>query len=128
MTWDTVTWKVLNEDESELLGGFCQAGCHDNTIFSFNKVGIAGVYRYSVEMKNGEETIMCTKRFAVFGTFLKFFHHNLMIFNSYKLINVFNSTTTDIRQASILIPKTRHFGDILYIHFSKHDKLIPPST
>ena len=71
-TWDAVTWKVLNEDESEVSQGSCQTGCDDDMIFSFNKIDIAGVHRYSVEMMNGGETMTCNSRFAVFGTFLKF--------------------------------------------------------
>ena len=67
VTWDTVTWKVL-ENDSELLEGFCQAGCDD--MYNF-KVGKAGVHRYLVEMRKdpGGVSLTCEDTLGVLGMF-----------------------------------------------------------
>ena len=72
VTWDTVTWKVLNEDESELLGGSCETACHD--MYNF-KVGKAGVHRYLVEMRKdpGGVSLTCENTLGVLGMFVYVF-------------------------------------------------------
>ena len=66
MTWDSVTWKVLEESGSELLEDSCQAACDD--MYNF-KVGTAGVHRYWVEMSKGGVSLSCENRLGVIGTF-----------------------------------------------------------
>ena len=64
VTWDSVTWKVLDKSDSELLKGSCQTAC-DN-LFNF-KVDRAGVHKYTVEMINGGDKIRCDSRLSVIG-------------------------------------------------------------
>ena len=68
VTWDTVTWTVLDGSGSTILEGSCQTDCDD--MFSFSKVDTAGVHTYSVVIEKGGETVSCNSRFAVFGTFI----------------------------------------------------------
>ena len=67
VTWDSVTWKVLDESDSELMEDSCQTGCQD--MFNFN-VDRAGVHKYSVEMINGGKKIRCDSRLSVIGKIL----------------------------------------------------------
>ncbi|KAL5268949.1 hypothetical protein ACHWQZ_G002694 [Mnemiopsis leidyi] len=70
VTWDTVTWTVLDGSGSTILEGSCQTDC--DGIFSFSKVETAGVHTYSVLIEKEGETVSCNSRFAVFGTLIYF--------------------------------------------------------
>ena len=64
VTWDTVTWKVLDKSGSELSEDSCQTACDD--MFNF-KVNTAGVHSYSVEMRNGGKSLTCDSILRVLG-------------------------------------------------------------
>ena len=70
VTWDTVTWTVLDGSRSTILEGSCQTDCDD--MFSFSKVATAGVHTYSVVIVKEGETVSCNSRLAVLGRFIYF--------------------------------------------------------
>ena len=59
VTWDSVTWKVVDRSETELLKHSCEKQCEgDQKIFSF-KVDVAGKHKYLVEVEKDGEILTC---------------------------------------------------------------------
>ena len=59
VTWDSVTWTVVDRSQTELLKHSCQKQCEeDQKIFSF-KVNVAGKHNYLVEVEKEGEILDC---------------------------------------------------------------------
>ena len=59
MTWDSVTLKVVDRSETELLKHSCEKQCEEDlNMFSF-KVDVVGLHKYLVEMEKEGEILIC---------------------------------------------------------------------
>ena len=67
VTWDSVTWTVVDRSETELLKHSCEKQCgEDLKMFSF-KVDVVGKHEYLVEIKNEGEDLTCNNVLVTSG-------------------------------------------------------------
>ena len=65
VTWDKVTWTVLDGAGTELLTNSCGQECGDE-LFSF-RVDLAGVHQYLVQVEEEGEVLRCDSVLAIVG-------------------------------------------------------------
>ena len=67
VTWDSVTWTVLDRSDTELLKHSCEKQCDEDwKIFSL-KVDAAGRFKYLVEMEEDGEILRCSSMLFSLG-------------------------------------------------------------
>ena len=67
VTWDSVTWTVVDRSETELLKHSCEKQCgEDLKMFSF-KVDVAGKHNYLVEVEKEGVVLTCSNVLVTSG-------------------------------------------------------------
>ena len=70
VTWDSVTWTVVDRSQTELLKHSCEKQCgEDLKTFSF-KVDAVGLHKYLVEMEKEGEILRCSSTLTILGILL----------------------------------------------------------
>ena len=67
VTWDTVTWSVLDKSMLQLFQNSCQNPCLEQ-VFSFN-VDTAGFHSYVISMDKEGARLVCMNQLIILGMY-----------------------------------------------------------